>query len=173
MALLPTRLRCLIRLLARAAALMLLMMPFAARAVQPDEILPDPALEHRARTISAELRCLVCQNQSIDDSNAPLARDLRLLVRERLKAGDSDRDVFRYVVDRYGEFVLLRPPLSWHTVVLWGAPPVLLIGALLGIWLYRRRSEAEDPTQQSLSPEEKARLDAVLSAEARATQKSS
>ncbi|MBC7832839.1 MAG: cytochrome c-type biogenesis protein CcmH [Hyphomicrobium sp.] len=105
-----------------AACFALVMASAAALAVEPDEILPDPALETRARSISAGLRCLVCQNQSIDDSSAPLARDLRLLVRERLKAGDSDAQVMRFVEDRYGEFVLLNPPLSWRTLLLWLAP---------------------------------------------------
>src|SRR6202140_4242161 len=96
-------------------------------AVQVDEILPDPALETRARAISQDLRCMVCQNQSIDDSEAPLARDLRLLVRERLKAGDSDSQVVDYMVERYGEFVLLKPRMSWHTAILWAAPLTILI----------------------------------------------
>src|ERR1700674_1562311 len=91
-------------------------------AVQVDEILPDPALETRARAISHDLRCMVCQNQSIDDSEAPLARDLRLLVRERLKAGDADAQVLDFLTARYGEFVLLKPPLTWHTALLWLAP---------------------------------------------------
>src|SRR5436190_12637052 len=95
----------------------------AALAVQPDEILSDSGLEARARNLSRELRCMVCQNQSIDDSEAPLARDLRLLVRERLKAGDTDRQVLDFLTARYGEFVLLKPPLAWHTVLLWFAPP--------------------------------------------------
>lgn len=103
---------------------------WSAFAVEPDEILPDPTLEARARSISADLRCLVCQNQSIDDSNAPLARDLRLLVRDRLKAGDSDEDVRTYIVARYGEFVLLRPPFSIRTVLLWLAPLILLLAAI-------------------------------------------
>ena len=93
-----------------------------ALAVQPDEVLKDPALESRARAISQELRCLVCQNQSIDDSNAPLARDLRILVRDRLKAGDSDDKVMEFVTDRYGDYVLLRPPFNAHTLMLWTAP---------------------------------------------------
>src|ERR1700692_4021798 len=97
------------------------------QAVQVNEILPDPGLESRAREISHELRCMVCQNQSIDDSEAPLARDLRLLVRERLKAGDSDSQVVDFMVARYGEFVLLKPRISWHTAVLWGAPLAILI----------------------------------------------
>src|SRR5260370_26733608 len=102
-------------------------------AVQVDEILPDPALETRARAISHELRCMVCQNQSIDDSESPLARDLRLLVRERLKAGDSDTQVVDYLVARYGEFVLLNPRMSWHTAILWAAPLTRLIIGLCAI----------------------------------------
>src|ERR1700751_4574206 len=98
-----------------------------AFAVQPDEILPDPVLEARARDLSRELRCMVCQNQSIDDSDAPLARDLRLLVRDRLKAGDSDRQVLDFLTARYGAFVLLKPPLEWTTVLLWFGPPGLLV----------------------------------------------
>jgi len=116
-------------LLAGAVATIMLSVS-TARAVEPDEILPDPALEARARDISTGLRCLVCQNQSIDDSNAPLARDLRLLVRERLRKGDSDAQVVRFIEDRYGEFVLLRPPLSARTVVLWLAPFLVLMGAI-------------------------------------------
>ena len=109
-----------------------------AAAVNPDEVLDDPALEARARELSLDLRCLVCQNQSIDDSNAELARDLRLLVRERLVAGDSDEDVINYVVSRYGEFVLLTPRFSVKTVLLWGAPVVIfLIGA--GVMLINAR----------------------------------
>ena len=101
-----------------------------AKAVQPDEVLPDPALEARARAISEGLRCLVCQNQSIDDSEAPLARDLRLLVRERIKAGDSDQEVVDFIVARYGEFVLLKPRFEPHTLLLWFATPaVFLVGA--------------------------------------------
>lgn len=118
-----------------------------ALAVQPDEVLPDPALEHRARAISAGLRCLVCQNQSIDESDAPLARDLRLLVRDRLKAGASDADVRDYVVQRYGEFVLLQPVFALHTLALWLTP--LLVLALGALGLYRvlkvRRPEAPVP----------------------------
>src|ERR1041384_2228387 len=101
--------------------------PWLALAVQPDEILADPALELRARELSRELRCMVCQNQSIDDSDAPLARDLRLLVRERLKAGDSDRQVLDFLTARYGQFVLLKPRLAWDTAVLWLAPLVVLL----------------------------------------------
>ncbi len=102
-----------------------------ALAVQPGEMLKDPALEKRARGLSAELRCLVCQNQSIDDSDAPLAHDLRVLVRERLTAGDSDDDVRAYVVARYGDFVLLKPPFNWQTLLLWIGPLLILVGAVV------------------------------------------
>jgi cytochrome c-type biogenesis protein CcmH len=119
--------------------------PLAAYAVQPDEVLQDPALEARARAISEGLRCLVCQNQSIDDSEAPLARDLRLLVRDRLKAGDSDQQVIDFIVARYGEFVLLRPRLSPHTLLLWFATPAVFAAALaLIVIAYRRRKTAPD-----------------------------
>src|SRR5256714_15695732 len=116
-------------------------------AAQVHEILPDPTLEGRARAISRELRCMVCQNQSIDDSEAPLARDLRLLVRERLKAGDSDPQIVDYMVARYGEFVLLRPRMSWHTAILWGAPLAILIAGLfaIGFSLLRRAGAATAP----------------------------
>jgi len=117
-----------------------------AHAVQVDEILPDPALEARARAISRDLRCMVCQNQSIDDSEAPLARDLRLLVRERLKAGATDGQVIDFMVARYGEFVLLKPRMSWHTVILWAASPMVLIAGLIAIGLaLRRRSAGTGP----------------------------
>ncbi len=118
-----------------------------ALAVQPDEMLADPALEARARALSKELRCMVCQNQSIDDSDAPLARDLRLLVRERLQAGDSDQQVLDFLVARYGEFVLLKPRFAWHTALLWLVPAVVFVigGAGAGRWSsrrYRRRETA-------------------------------
>src|SRR6202163_2907351 len=108
-------------------------------AVQVDEILPDPALETRARAISHDLRCMVCQNQSIDDSEAPLARDLRLLVRERIAAGDSDNQVMDFLVARYGEFVLLKPRVNRHTLVLWLLAPLALAGGGLALWLHNRR----------------------------------
>jgi len=132
-------------------------------AVQVDEILPDPVLEGRARAISHDLRCMVCQNQSIDDSEAPLARDLRLLVRERLKLGDSDSQVVDYMVARYGEFVLLRPRMSWHTAVLWGAPLAILIAGLLalGFSVLRRSSGAPLPEVAALSEAERRKLDAI------------
>src|ERR1700740_1996762 len=123
-----------------ALALALLSWAAPARAVLPDEILPDAALEARARDLSRELRCMVCQNQSIDDSDAPLARDLRLLVRERLKAGDSDTQVLDFLTARYGQFVLLKPRLGWDTALLWLAPVVVLaVGAAALIALMRRR----------------------------------
>lgn len=135
-------------------------------AVEPDEILKDPALEQRARTLSAELRCLVCQNQSIDDSNAPLARDLRLLVRERLTAGDSDKELLDFIVARYGEFVLLRPPFGWHTILLWLAPLMLLAGAIaLARSVSSRNRHAMVAAQlRDLTPDEQARLAKLMDA---------
>ncbi|MGA2944758.1 MAG: cytochrome c-type biogenesis protein, partial [Xanthobacteraceae bacterium] len=131
----------------------------------PDEMLPDPVLEARARALSKELRCMVCQNESIDDSEAPLAHDLRVLVRERLKAGDTDQQVFDFLVARYGEFVLLKPPLSWHTVALWGLPPaVLLIGAgvIIADLRRRRRLNSMDEEASKLSAAEESRLAELL-----------
>lgn len=139
------------------------------RAVQPDEMLPDPKLEARARAISEELRCLVCQNESIDQSEAPLAHDLRLLVRRRILAGDSDQQIINYLVARYGEFILLRPPLSWNTIALWGAPPaLLLLGGLMILVVERRRRKADGPPTAvaRLSPAEEARLAEILHEEA-------
>lgn len=135
----------------------------AAFAVQPDEVLDDPALEARARALSAELRCMVCQNQSIDDSDASLARDLRVLVRERIKAGDTDEQVLAYIVARYGEFVLLKPRFSLRNALLWGTPAVLLVigGAVLVVSIRRR----ERPATKALSAEEKERLARVLDGE--------
>jgi cytochrome c-type biogenesis protein CcmH len=135
-----------------------------ARAVLPDEVLADPALEARARALSKELRCMVCQNQSIDDSDAPLARDLRILVRERLKAGDSDAQVLDFLVDRYGEFVLLKPRFAWHTALLWLLPAVVfLLGALVLFAAARRRRSRTIPALDSserarLTPAEESRL---------------
>ncbi len=136
--------------------------PGPARAVQADEVLTDPALEARARDISAGLRCLVCQNQSIDDSDAPLARDLRLLVRERLKAGDSDREVVDFIVARYGEFVLLKPRLSRETLLLWFGTPAVLAVALIFIALAYRRRRAAAEGVAPLSAGEKRRLARLL-----------
>ena len=124
-----------LRSIARAVALLVR----AAYAVQPDEIMADPVKEARARALSQELRCMVCQNQSIDDSEAPLARDLRLLVRERLAAGDSDSQVIDFLVARYGEFVLLKPRLERQTLLLWLLPPLALAGGGIALWLHSRR----------------------------------
>ncbi|MFC3704603.1 cytochrome c-type biogenesis protein [Devosia honganensis] len=135
---------------------LLLALPATAAAVGPDEILSDPALETRARSISAGLRCLVCQNQSIDDSDADLARDLRLLVRERLLAGDSDAQVEQYVVDRYGEYVLLNPRFGAHTLLLWVAAPALLGLGLIALLVARGRTKPAGPAE--LTPEEEAAL---------------
>ena len=132
----------------------------SALAVQPDEVLKDPALEARARDISSGLRCLVCQNQSIDDSDAPLANDLRLLVRDRLAKGDSNEAVRDYVVARYGEFVLLRPVFALHTLILWLTPALAVVLGLFGLWrLARRRSVA--PVRH-LSAAEEAEVAALL-----------
>ena len=132
-------------------------------AVQPDEILDDPALESRARDISAGLRCLVCRNESIDESNADLARDMRLLVRERLVEGDSDAEVMAFVVERYGEYVLLRPTTDGINIILWVAAPVLFLIALGSSLFYlRSRATAQEPTSAGLSPEEEARLKELL-----------
>ena len=129
-------------------------------AVQPDEILSDPALETRARMLSRELRCMVCQNQSIDDSDAPLARDLRLLVRERLKAGDSDAQMLDFLTARYGQFVLLKPRFGWDTALLWGAPAgVLLVGGLAIVMALRRRKDLSVPATTPLTDDETRRLE--------------
>jgi cytochrome c-type biogenesis protein CcmH len=135
-----------------------------ASAVEPNEVLKDPALERRAREISKRLRCLVCQNQSIDDSNAGLARDLRVLVRERLTAGDSDAAVIRFVVARYGDFVLLRPPVKPATYVLWFGPLLILLVAGAGAFVFirRRRPGAATAAAKPLSTAEQKRLDALL-----------
>lgn len=143
-----------------------------AIALQPDEILSDPALEKRARGLSAELRCLVCQNQSIDDSDAPLARDLRLLVRERLVAGDTDTEVRDFVVARYGEFVLLKPPFSIETLLLWFIPLLALAAAIVILWSSFRTAQtgaqelaAGTGMPGTLTPEEQAKLNQLLADE--------
>jgi cytochrome c-type biogenesis protein CcmH len=143
------------------ALLLLIATVMPAHAVNPDEVLADPALEARARALSAGLRCMVCQNQSIDDSNAELAKDLRLLVRERLKAGDSDGQVIDYLVSRYGEFVLLKPRLTAHTVLLWTMPLLLLAIGLIAVFLHlRARPKLAAPP--ALTEDEQRKLDAVL-----------
>jgi cytochrome c-type biogenesis protein CcmH len=149
-------------------ALMLLAWP-AAYAVQPDEIMTDPAKETRARELSRELRCMVCQNQSIDDSDAPLARDLRLLVRERIAAGDSNSQVLDFLVARYGEFVLLKPRFERQTLLLWLLAPLLLAGGGLALWLQirRRARNGADVPAPPLTPDEEAQLAALMSDDAK------
>jgi len=150
---------------ALAAVVLMLAMMAPAAAFNPDEVLDDPALEARARSLSLELRCLVCQNQSIDDSNAELARDLRVLVRERLVEGDSDEEVIDYVVSRYGEFVLLKPRFSMQTLLLWGAPvAVLVIGVTVIVMngRSRNRAAAAAPGNDGLSTAERAELAKLL-----------
>jgi cytochrome c-type biogenesis protein CcmH len=147
-------------------AALLVAWPLAALAVEPGEELKDPVLEARARLLSRDIRCLVCQNQSIDDSNAPLARDLRLIVRERLLAGDSDDGIIQYLVARYGDFVRLQPPMKPATYALWFGPAVILAIGAAGILVFfaRRRRRIETPTP--LSAEERARLDRLLADQA-------
>ena len=142
-------------------ALTLILSAAPAFAVNPDEMLADPALEARARTLSAELRCMVCQNQSIDDSNADLAKDLRLLVRERIADGDSDDEVLNYIVSRYVEFVLLKPRFSVRTLLLWGAPVLLILAGGASLIVFARK-RAGKPTGSKLTAEEQARLDELL-----------
>ncbi len=154
----------LLRQMGRAAVLAIMLgmtlAPQSALAVQPDEILDDPVLEQRARDLSKGLRCLVCRNENIDDSNAELARDLRLLVRERLVAGDTDDEAIDFITDRYGEYVLLNPRKGGSNWVLWAAGPVMLITGLgIGLIYLRRRSRA---TETALSQNEEARLKEIL-----------
>ena len=146
------------RKLALFALLLALMAPQVARAVTPDEILKDPALETRARNLSRELRCMVCQNQSIDDSEAPLAKDLRVLVRERLTSGDSDRQVLDYLVSRYGEFVLLKPPFELNTLLLWAVSPAVLLIGIIALFVMARRRRAAIPPAPPLSEAEQKKL---------------
>ena len=148
------------RRIANILLAVLLLLPLnAALALDPSEMLKDPALEARARALSAELRCLVCQNQSIDESEAPLAKDLRVLIRERLTAGDSDAAIMDFVVARYGEFVLLKPRFSGETALLW-LGPFLILAVATGFILLRRRRPVISQAEQELSAEEKARLEA-------------
>lgn len=155
------RMRGMAALAVRLALLLCLVMP-AAFAVEPDEVLDDPVLEARARELSRDLRCMVCQNQSIDDSDAPLAKDLRILVRERLVAGDTDEEVIDYLVARFGDFVLLKPRVGPATYILWGAPAiVLVIGiAVLLVSLHRRRATGADAAR--LTPDEEREIAQLL-----------
>lgn len=147
----------------RLVLALLLALGQPALAVQPDEMLPDPAQEARARAISAGLRCLVCRNESIDESNADLARDLRILVRQRITAGDSDEQVVQYLVDRYGEYVLLKPTTGGANLILWIAGPAMLALGLGGAFVYlRRRRSAPEPEAAPLSDDEKSRLSEIL-----------
>ena len=151
------------RRLALGLFILLLVMQVARRAhaVEPAEMLADPVLEARAREISKDLRCLVCRNENIDDSDAPLARDLRILLRDRLSAGDSDRQAVSYIVERYGEYVLLTPPADGSALVVWLAGPLmLLLGGGLAVQMVRRRANAAAP--EALSPDEEAALAEVL-----------
>jgi cytochrome c-type biogenesis protein CcmH len=149
------------------ALLVALFAPAASWAVEPDEMLANPVLEARARALSEQLRCMVCQNESIDESQAPLARDLRLLVRRRIMAGDSDAQIISFLVSRYGEFILLKPPLSWHTIALWGAPPALLLFGIVMVLVVERRRSATAPAGDTanLSAAEQARLAEILHGE--------
>ena len=146
------------RLRLAAALLAGLAAATSSLAVQPDEVLKDPALEARARELSRELRCMVCQNQSIDDSDAPLARDLRVLVRERLKAGDSNSQVIEFLTVRYGEYVLLNPVMAPHTLLLWIAGPVVLVGGAVVVLLAARRKRKVTTGASELTAEEAAAL---------------
>ncbi|UVC14175.1 cytochrome c-type biogenesis protein [Mesorhizobium onobrychidis] len=146
--------------LASLILLLTLLFAGAALAVKPDEVLADPALEARARTLSEELRCMVCQNQSIDESDADLARDLRVLVRQRLVAGDTDRQVIDYIVSRYGEFVLLKPRFSLRNALLWGTPVLLLLAG--GIFIVLTARSRRSTATNTLTAEEQAKLDTIL-----------
>ncbi len=148
------------RLAAALAILIALLAP--AYAVQPDEMLKDPVLEARARHLSENLRCLVCQNESIDESEAPLARDLRVIIRERLKAGDSDSQIINYLVARYGEFVLLKPRFETRTLLLWLGPFAILLAGIAIAWSKRSRRPGSAPVEAALSAEEKSRLSRLL-----------
>ncbi|CUA96430.1 cytochrome c-type biogenesis protein [Pannonibacter indicus] len=150
-----------------ASLLMVFSLCGTALAIGPDEILPDPALEARARELSAQLRCMVCQNQSIDDSDAPLAKDLRVLVRERLVAGDSNEAVIDYLVSRYGEFVLLKPRIGWNTIFLWASAPLALFAGGIAVLVASRRQKrrAAIAEAEPLTAAEEAELAAILKEE--------
>jgi cytochrome c-type biogenesis protein CcmH len=144
-----------------ALALLVALPPAADAALRPDELLEDPELEARARALGRELRCVVCQNQSIDDSNAELAQDFRRIVRERVLAGETDDEILRFMVDRYGEFVLLKPPVTAGTIILWGGPfAVLLLGAGIAVMTARRKRDGSEAAE--LTVEERRRLGELL-----------
>ena len=159
------------RHLARILLVLLLVLPARlALAVQPDEVLKDPVLEARARALSQQLRCMVCQNQSIDDSDAPLARDLRLLVRERIAQGDTDAEVVDFLVARYGPFVLLKPPFNVHTLLLWLLPPFALGAGGIALVVYARRRQRSDDQHHGdaaapLTADERTRVAALMGAD--------
>jgi cytochrome c-type biogenesis protein CcmH len=133
-----------------------------AHAVQPNEMLADPALEARARALSAEMRCMVCQNQSIDDSDATLAHDIRVLIREHLVKGESDDTIREFPVSRYGDFILLKPPLQLNTLLLWGGPPLLLLGGAFYLFAGQRRRSQARLSPSPLTPDEEDRVAALL-----------
>jgi len=149
------------RAISKIVLLIALTLPGIAEAVTPDEILKDPVLEQRARDLSRELRCMVCQNQSIDDSEAPLAKDLRILVRERLTQGDSDKQVLDFLVSRYGEFVLLKPPLELHTLLLWGVTPAVLLIGIFALIVLAKRRRSVVLSSEALTEAEQRRLSAL------------
>jgi len=150
------------RRFALAALLLTLFTPTVALAVTPDEMLKDPKLEARARLLSEELRCLVCQNQSIDDSAAPLAHDLRVLVRQRLEAGDTNKQVLDYLVARYGQFVLLKPRFEPQTYLLWGLPPAALLAGMIGLFFVARRRRQVNTDVPALSADEERKLSSLV-----------
>jgi cytochrome c-type biogenesis protein CcmH len=157
----PMRLR--VRLAAALTALGVVLSPGATLAVEPDEKLDDPALEQRARELSEQIRCLVCQNESIDESNADLAKDLRLLVRERIEEGQSNEQIKDYLTDRYGDFVLLKPPMKPETFVLWYGPAAVVAFGAIGVAVYfRRRAKQAEKAQPTLTREEERRLQSIL-----------
>jgi cytochrome c-type biogenesis protein CcmH len=146
------------RRLALIAFLLTLLAPSAALAVKPSEMLKNPALEARARHLSSELRCMVCQNESIEESNAPLAHDLRVLVRQKITEGYTDKQIVDFLVARYGEFVLLRPRFEWHTLLLWGLPPAALFAGMVGIFFAMRRRNPGTGEPPALTAEEEKRI---------------
>jgi cytochrome c-type biogenesis protein CcmH len=151
------------RLAAALTALGLLLAPGATLAVEPDEKLADPEQEQRARELSEQIRCLVCQNESIDESNADLAKDLRLLVRERIEEGQSNEQIKDYLTDRYGDFVLLKPPMKPETYVLWYGPGAVVAFGVIGVAVYfRRRAKQAEKAQPTLTREEERRLQSIL-----------